>query len=607
MDNSAVGIEMESPELQMLRNNKESGYNYRSRREDDWSETYSLYRDKVRINRLTQRQSVNLPLMKQTVRTLLKDVDDMPIIYFENLDNDKDAEIFQNAYWEYTISEECNNMEVKDIIDKKQDMLFGRTFDQMQIIDGKISITIEDPQDILVDRFTDPANLDSTRFLIHTHIFRPLSSLANNPEYDQEEVKRLQEYYATNLGILKASDNLGMMEKRNEKMQELGVPDVESPVLGETYVELSLHFVYREKDSYVNDEGETVEVEDQFMMYVECDDMAILMKKPLELVIGSTKDHYWRNHLPYNSWADDVERQDFWSDGVGDIVRTPNKILNVWFSQLVENRTLRSFGMNYYDSTVEGFTPPNIEPEPWGWVGVPGKPNEVFQKVDIPDLSESLDEMEFVIGMNDRASGATATQQGVATQRQITLGEVRLALTEAKERSQGMSKFYTVAWKKRAEKFLKLIEAAPDKLDAVKIYKKGRNSDDIYERDIAPKDYMTKSGYKVKIWSKKEKDEADTQRLEKMTAVRIMFPGNRKLESITQREALEFIDLKPDEINDVMKEEEERRRAMDAMAAQASADPNNPNNPMNQNQPGGGAPRPAPAAPSPVPAAPPMV
>lgn len=601
MDNPAVGIELDSPELVMLRQNKESGYNYRWRRQDDWTEIYSLYRDKVRVNRLTQRQSVNIPLMKQTIRTLLKDVDEMPIIYFENRDNNKDAEIFQNAYWEYTISPECNNMEVKDVIDKKQDMLFGRTFDQMQIIDGKISMTIEDPQDMLVDRFTDPADLDTARFLIHTHIFKPLSSLSNNPDYDQEEVKKLQEYYATQQGLIKASDNLNMLAEKNMKMLEMGVPDVDSPVLGETYVELSIHFLYREEDEYVDDDGKKQKVKDQYMVYVECDDMAILMKKPLEVIIGKTKDNYWRNHLPYNSWADDVERQDFWSDGVGDIVKTPNKVLNVWFSQLVENRTLRSFGMNYYDSTIEGFQPPNIEPEAWGWVGVPGKPQEVFQKVDIPDLSESLDEMEFLIGMNDRATGATATQQGVPTQRQITLGEVRLALTEAKERSQGMSKFYTIVWKKRAEKFLKFIEAAPEKLDAVKVYKKGRNSDDVYEREIEPKDYMTKSGYGIKIWTKKEKDEQDTIRLEKLSGVKAMFPFNKKLESIVQREALEFVDLKPDEINEVMQEEEERKRQLDLLQQQGGGmqpgmmgmEPNPAASPsLNNPQP----PAPAPAA-----------
>ena len=592
------GINVPSPELQMLKMNKESGYNYRQRRHQDWLENYTLYRDKVPINRLTQRQSVNLPLMKQTIQTRLKDVDDMPVIYFENLDNDKDAEIFQNEYWKYTISPQCNNMEVKDVIDKKQEMLFGRTFDQMQIVDGKILITIEDPQDILVDRFTDPADLDTARFLIHQHIFRPLSALAENPDYDQEAVKRMQEFYATQQGILKAADNLGAMEEKNRKLAELGVPDIENPIVGETYVELSLHFLFQESNSYVNDDGETVTVEDQYMLFVECDDMEILMKKPLEVIIGKTTDNYWRNHLPYNSWAEDVERQDFWSDGVGDVVRTPNKILNVWFSQLIENRTLRSFGMHYYNNALEGFTPPNIDPEPWGWVGVPipdGKNiTDVFQKVDVPDLSESLDEMEFVIGMNDRASGATATQQGVPSARQITLGEVKLALTEAQKFNQGMSKFYTIAWQKRAEKFLKFIEAAPDKLDAVKIYKQGRNTTNIFSREIAPKDWMTKSGYRVKIWNQNERDQQQQQQFEKLTAVQNLIPGNSKLQDIVQRKALEWADVSPDDVNDILRIEQEKR---DALA-------NNPN-PMGL-PPGAPTPAGTPSAPVPQPPAPMM-
>ena len=134
------------PELQQLLNNKENGYKYRERREAEWTENYTLYRDKVTINRLTQRQSVNIPLMKQTIRTLLKDVDDMPVVFFENLDNDKEAEVFQNEYWKLTGEE--NRFELQDIVDKRQVFLFGRSFTQWQIVDGKVKMTVQDPIDI---------------------------------------------------------------------------------------------------------------------------------------------------------------------------------------------------------------------------------------------------------------------------------------------------------------------------------------------------------------------------------------------------------------------------------------------------------------------------
>src|SRR3972149_2839984 len=484
-------IKLENLELQMLLNNKEAGFNYRERREESWRENYELYRDHVTINRLTQRQSVNLPLMKTTLRTLLKDVDDMPVIVFENLDNDKEAEVFQNEYWKWTL--ERNNAEIQDIVDKKQDFFFGRTFDSWQVEDGAIRFDIEDPEDILVDRFMNPYDIDSSRFLIHTHIFVPLSSLKRNPDYDKKEVRKLEDYFKSQLGIIKAKDNENTLQEKNKKMADMGVSDIEDPVLGETYVELTIHYVFREGEKY---EGK--ELPDQIFVYVEAEEETILMKKPQEVIIGTTEDHYWRNHFRYNTWGDDIDKQDFWTDGIADIVRVPNKVLNSWFSQLVENRTLRNFGMHYYDSSLksEGFIPSTFNPVPWGWYPVPGKPQDVLQKVDIPDLSESLDEMDFVVNMVNNATGATASKQGAIQPGEQTKYEINAVLAEATERTQGMSKFYTKAWEQRAIKYLKLIEAAHDRLDPVTIYKEGKNTDNIFERDISPKDWITDAAYK---------------------------------------------------------------------------------------------------------------
>lgn len=578
----------ENLELQMLLNIKEEGFNYRKRREEDWRENYELYRDKVTINRLTQRQSVNLPLMKTTLRTLLKDIDDMPVIVFENLNNDKQAELFQNEYWKWTL--ELNNAEIQDIVDKKQDFFFGRTFDSWQVEDGKIVFDIEDTEDILVSRFSNPYDIDSGRSLVHLHIFKPLSSLKLNPDFDQEEVKKLEDYFETELGIIKAQDNQNTLQQKNQKMADMGVPDTESPVLGETYVELTYVYMTRDKDEKWKDhksgEESTTDAE-QIFVYVEAEERTILMKKPQEKIIGITQDHYWRNHFRYNSWGDDVDKQDFWTDGIADIVRVPNKVMNSWFSQLVENRTLRNFGMHYYDSSLkaDGFIPSTFNPVPWGWYPVPGDPNKVLQKVDIPDLSESLDEMTYVEGMIDKATGATATQQGSITPNQRTLGEVQLAQNEAKARTKGISKFYTDAWKKRATKFLKLIEAASDKLDAVKIYKEGKNTTDIFEREISPKDWMTKAGYRVKIWSQDEKKANDMDTLNKgITALNLM-PGNPKLMEVVQRKALELADLKPEEITAIMEYEDQKQMMIASGQMLPPQVPGQPGQPGQQQQP----------------------
>lgn len=550
-------IDNNSPELQMLINNKQDGYTYRERRHEDWDETYLFYRDRVITNRLIQRQSVNVPLMKQTVRTLLKDVDDMPVLFFENLDNDEQAQLFKNEYWNYTV--EYNNMEVQDIVDKKQVFLFGRSFDQWQIVDGKIKQTIIDVMDVLVSRYTDPTNINTSRFLVHNHIYVPISVVEKNPDYNKEAISDLKKWYGTEMGLIKVSTNAQLAVEKNQKMKDLGVTNVDSPILGETYVELSLHFVFRQE------EGE----EEQIYLYVEAENREILMKKKLEDVIDPDRncpDHFWRNHYPYESWADDVERQDFWSDGVGDIVRPTNKILNAWASQLVENRTLRNLGMNYYDSTRDGFNPSTFNPIAWGWYPFPGDPNTGIKRVDIPELSESIDEMKFFIEISEKATGATSTQQGVQTERSITLGEVQLALGEAKERIKGMSKFYTPCWKRRGQLFLKLVEAGGDRLDAVKIYKKGRNSTKIYTREISSADWKTPSGYICKVWSQEEKNAQDTDSLQKMNLAKNVMPMNRKLDEVYKRKILEFADLTPQETNDIIEEERQTMMNPQVMA-----------------------------------------
>lgn len=544
-------LDQRSPEVMQLVNNKEDGFNYRRRREPEWLETYMMYRDRVIVNRLTQRQSVHIPMMKQHIRTLLKDMDDFPVIYFENTNNDKDDEILRNAYWQHIV--DVNNMELQDIVDKKQDLLFGRTFDQWQIIDGEVRQTIIDPQDILVSRYTDPADINSSRFLIHINIYKPLAELKNDPKYDQEAVKELERWYATEDGMVKLSANEQMAIEKAQKLIAMGVQDVLMPNLGETWVEMAQHYVYDKKDG---------DDEEQLYLKTEAENQVILYNEPLEKCIGVTEDHFFRTHYNYETWADDVERQDFWSDGVGDVLRTPNKIADVWWSQTVEGRTLRNLGMHFYDKTVEGFDPSTYQPQAFGFYPVPGNPNEIIKRVEIPDPSDNLDELSFLFEFSERASGATSTSQGVQTERKVTLGEVQLALGEAKERIKGISKFYTPAWKRRAKLAWKLIEAAGDQLNIYRSHKKGRNTDTIHSQEIDPARWKGNSNWNVRVWSQEEKIANDTENLQKLNATVTLIPNNNALTGIYQRKLLEFANLTPEETTMVLEEEKAKREAI---------------------------------------------
>lgn len=523
---------------------KDSAYNFRERRHDDWTENYTLYRDKVIVNRLTQRQSVNVPVMKYSIKSLLKDVDDPPMLYFKNRDNDTQKEVFYNEYWKYCADR--NKLVIKDIVDKKQVMLFGRSFKKLNITDGMFSFEVIDPQDILVDRYVDPANLDTARVLIHEHIFKPLSSLSTNPLYDKEAVNRLKEFYATESGLIRAESNVESLEDKNDRMEQMGLIDVQNPVLGETYVELNEVFIaiYDEKLE-----------RDIYWFVVMADGNEILMKKPLHELIGKTADDYWMNHLPFTSWGDDPERTDFWSDGVGDTLRTPNKVVNSWVSQMVENRTLRNFGMQYYDSSGENglnFVPQTFEAVPWGWYPYPGNPNEGIKRVDIPDLSDSLDEIQFILTMAEKATGASATQQGSVEQQKVTLGEIQLALANAKERIKGMSVFYMDSWKEFGTKYIKMLEGAGSMIDVVEVFRKGANTDHVYSKVISPDNWDSELGYEVEVKDLTANASRTTDDLQKLSAVRTIMVGNKPLDDIYKQKVLEFAGLSANEVKNVM-------------------------------------------------------
>lgn len=277
-----------------------------------------------------------------------------------------------------------------------------------------------------------------------------------------------------------------------------------------------------------------------------------LFKKPLREVIGETEEDYWNDHYPYSSWAVDPERVDFWSDAPADTLRQANKVSNAWISQLVENRTLRNFNMHYYDSTNSNFIPQTFNPVSWGWYPTPGNPNEIVKDVVVGDLSESLDEMQFIIGIAEKAIAASGSQTGQVEQKQVTLGEVKLALSNAQERTKSIAVYYTQAWLDFGYKYIKMLEAADHLLDSIVVHKKGREGRKTYSKEISPKTWYQKSGYSVEVKTKEDKQAGDVDILQKLNAVKMSMPNNQPLAEIYNKHLLEFAGLSSDEMQRVL-------------------------------------------------------
>jgi hypothetical protein len=159
----------------------------------------------VIVNRLTQRQSVNVPYMKKTLKTYLTQTNSPVDNYYENKSNDKQAELFMNEYW--TECAERLKLDILEEVDRKQEWLYGRSFMKLNIIDGWFYMEVIDPQDVLLDRYTNPWDIDSGRRVTHVGIYRTLSDLSRNPMYDQAAIAALKEFFATQQGLIVAGQN----------------------------------------------------------------------------------------------------------------------------------------------------------------------------------------------------------------------------------------------------------------------------------------------------------------------------------------------------------------------------------------------------------------
>lgn len=527
--------------------NEKADFNYQERRHSEWTENYQLYRDKVIVNRLTQRQSINVPLTKAVIKTVQALTDEFPDIEFDEQGNDKDKEIVFNELWKDFVM--ADKMEIKDVVDKKQDFIYGKTWTKFNLVKGRIVTEIKEPFDILVDRFSDPTDLETADHLSEHGIYRTISQLEANPSYDKAAIRRLKVFYGTKQGLLKAEETTQLMQAKNERMAAMGVGDIDNPQLGQTVVQLKVHF---QKVWDLSDQKE------HWHVIVKCD-TEILSAKPLMEIMNI-------DFLPFVTWSDDPERNDHYPDGIADIARTPNKLLNAMISALAENRILRNFGMNFYDSSLENFVPQTYQPTPFGWYPVPvpdGKTiKDVFQPVQIPDMSDSLDEMEYVKKLVETAVAANSTVQGEVQQKnKVTLGEVELAVGAAKERISSIAKFYMLAQKEKGDKWARIMNANASKIDSITLYKKSHKGN-YFEKTVTGKDWKSDTGYTCRAVSTAEREKKNLEGLQKLNAVKAQFPNNQAMNRIYGEKILQFAELNSDQAKEVMDEEEQNMQMM---------------------------------------------
>lgn len=548
------------PFLLKLLDEKKSGDELQLRKHQDWNDNYDLYRNRVKTNRLTQRQAVNIPLMKETIKTLLSKIDDPPNVDWQEMGGDEDREIIYQEIWDTNFRD--NKLELIDILDKKNVLLYGVGAKKLNIGEKGIDVSVLDIYDIVYDPLMDAGDIETARFIIHKNIFKSIREILADDRYTQEGKDKLKLWADAPAGITQGGKNKEEWDKKMQRLQDMGVSSGNFRLFagGDRLVNLTEHYTTMWNASKKDWERRVV---------VYADSQTILSDDLLEDLIGVK---FW----PFVIWSEDPETNDIYPDAVADLVRTPNKVLNVWFSQLIENRTLKNFQMHWFLPS-QGYTSQTYTPGPG--VMLPAPPgddiNKVIKPVEISGLDDTLEAINILTALVERGTGATAIEKGQTEKGVQTLGEVQVLVGKATERIVSMAKFYHMAWYELCVKWDAMMHAnAPRVINLYKTSKEGK----VYAKKVFSADWKSTDGYKPIIASSSEQEHESIKTIQKFMFILQQFPNNPELRRIAQKRMLESVKLTPQELRMI----EEADKQVTAMAQQQAVQQAQQPSPMQQ-------------------------
>lgn len=516
---------------------KKTSQDFKERRFNQWNENYLLYRDKVITNRLTQRQPVNIPIIRDSIQTWISKIDEAPLMKFETrgqTDTDKTGEIILNELWSYYYDK--LGLDIIDNIDKKVVGLQGRSFKKWGFSKNEIFCDILDPYDVEIDPRVNILDLNSANFIKHTHIFKSLRQILANNDYTKEGKDALKIFLESEKGILKAKEDQESYDQKVARLEALGVQNYDDFISGDIIVELneSYKMVWNEeKNQFV-----------RHLMIIAMDNV-LLYNKPLTEAIGISM-------LPIVTWASDPDINDVWSDGIADNVRTFNKITNMYISQDLENRTYRNFGMYFFNTMNGTFQPRAFEAKPFGMYGVPGNPSEVMQQIKIEPLSDTSQQINWLKDLIQSSLAQTPTERG-QVESNATLGQTQLSFQQSSQRNQVVSKNYRRAWKESALIFYELLKE--NSRGSITLYKKGGNGK-FFAKEIFPTDWQNPIGYECHVVTQQEQNDASDFDLKKIQYIKNSFATNPMAIKVAKRKELELLNWSQEDIASIMQAEE---------------------------------------------------
>lgn len=403
---------------------------YRQKREAEWRLIDELYYGKKKKS-LVSRANVHIPIMQGTIDTFLSKIDDEPYLIYNPIEegDQQAAEFLKALVRRQMIKDDWGLVE---LLGKKEAALYGRaTFKKFSERKNKKFVDHFDYVDTL-DFYIDPmaGGLDPMRkalYMGHDNLIKTIHDLESNPSYDQAAVKRLKASMKRMDADTEADDKYGSKQARRQSL------NLSQAVL---FSQDSLKFT----EHYTTFRGE------RYYVLFSYEHKEAVVAVPLT-------SRFKSDEFPFLSWAVFPRANEFYTPGVGELVKEYNMVKNIITSQVLDNTAYRNYGMKAYDSTK--ITNANfLKPKPGGTIPVQGDPSSAIKELTFPDVTPALQVLTSLGNDFAQETGVTQQAKGMPHTKRMSATEFAGLIEEVADRFFTSNRTYRHALKRLGYLFL---------------------------------------------------------------------------------------------------------------------------------------------------------
>ena len=481
----------------------EAGLAYKQGRVKDWQATEDQYFGRVKKT-LKGRFNVPIPVMSGFVDTLHSKIDDAPILRFQHSEESEYRSTQKvQAFYNKVSRLDDNDYESLDLDGKKLAIFSGRAIFKVfaeSDPDFKFNTFITDHYDFFCSP-TGGGYLENHRFLGEDNIFKSKSELirgANSGWYDKKNVMLLINNLAEN--VVKDNDNI--YQNKANRLSALGLTATMYNFMGEG----TQRFI---------EQGTVVDGERYHVIWNYESGLAIRCV-PL-------KEDFSSNLWPWVSWATHPDSFNFWSKAPADDIRPVAEIIKILANQEIENRQKRNWGQRAYEPDMFpigadlGWRPNGLVAVSAGAAKVNGGIGSGIYTFETPELSGTINLVEWLDNIIGQKSGVTAATQGNSTDEKV--GIYQGNMQQVADRLGLYNKSYAKCHKAIGRRFVWGCWDHLNKSQAVQLIgEKGVEWDEIRKSDINPDVKITAEATSSEMRMSELKKGKRTQALAAITA-----------------------------------------------------------------------------------------